>query len=201
MTSAPPSAFAGENIFTRFLNDHLLKHLNHLPALALLALTACVSQPAPPGSIDLATALTFEARRDDVVTSIEADWQTHWVDVTSPFGIGRGVLKRQSADWPSDIRIRLRVLGLEQLIVEAEAAKYSWAVSHGPERQTRMNRLGSEGSEPVDPTDADWSPAKTVLEAEAEDGSVAYFEIRLPERLFAGNPEEIRLQWVDFFRT
>lgn len=178
-----------------------MRLLTHLPALALLALTACVSEPASMEPADRVAALTFEARRDDVVIAIEASAQTHWVDVTSPFGIGRGVLRRQGDAWPSDVRLRLRVLGIEQLIIEAEEAKYSWAVSHGPERQTRMNRIGAEGSERVDPTDADWSPATTVLEADAEDGSVAYFEIRLPEPLFVGNPEEIRLQWVDFFRT
>lgn len=181
-------------------HHHVLKHLNHLPLLAVLALTACMSQPAPTGSTDRAAALTFEARRDDVLISIEATQQTHWIDVSSPFGIGRGVLRRQGDDWPSDIRLRLRVLGIEQLIIEAEGATYSWAVSHGPERETRMNRILADGSKRVDSTDADWSPIKTVLVADAEDGSVAYFEIRLPEPLFAGNPEAIRFQWVDFFR-
>jgi hypothetical protein len=28
-----------------------------------------------------------------------------------------------------------------------------------------------------------------------------YFEVPLPAKLFEGNPEEIRLRWIDFYRN
>ena len=105
------------------------------------------------------------------------------LEVRSPNGVGSGRLSRTGAAWPGSISVRLR--GFRE-IEHFRASTSSMSLICALERPEgvvaeRVCRL--EG----DTLDA--------LKVSGKD-----FIIALPPALFASNPDEIVLEWVDFWR-
>jgi hypothetical protein len=127
--------------------------------------------------------------------------ETAIVDITSERGIDKATLRRTRDDWPKAIRVRLHLSGLESFRVVGEGTIVEWSVS-GAAGDARGNSLRQGDKETlIDRT----SPYFTRVHIVGGNGGIplkgGYFEVPLPAKLFEDSPEEITLQWIDFFRN
>ena len=116
------------------------------------------------------------------------------VDIQSPRGIDRCVLKRTGDHWPEQVVLRLHLKGLESLSVAAGETSLAWAVEYAGEAgspRIRTENIGYEGAAKI------VTRSKVAPRIPLEDG---YFDIEIPARLLQQDPRELRLQWVDFYR-
>ncbi len=124
------------------------------------------------------------------------------VDISSPSGIGRSSLRRESRQWPDSVVVRLHLNGLERFAVSNGEVTVEWLVSGSGEQATSKAFLRSGDEETrLDATSPYHTPARIV----GGNGKIplegGYFEVLLPAHFFRHNPEEIALEWVDFFRN
>lgn len=129
------------------------------------------------------------------------DGDTTVIDITSKLGIGEATIKRESPQWPVSMAVRLHLKGLELLNVSNGEISVDWSVSStGDHPSTVFLRNG--GKETALNTK---SPYHTRVRIVGGKGQIplgdGYFEVRLPSKLFERNPEEIRLEWIDFYRN
>jgi hypothetical protein len=176
--------------------------------LAMFVLTAAASSvryaaaplPAKGPETNLEVKLkdpkdTCAIRRTDKETVLE---------IRSPKGISRAVVKRLGEQWPPSLTLRLRLSHLESF--EAHHGKTSVAASVGwTEAGLRMRQwsLGNEKAVinsghplflPIRLLDRDARPS-------ARPDDEGWFEIPLPTAFFEGNPETITIDWIDAYRN
>lgn len=133
------------------------------------------------------------------------------IDFSKLTGIDRCVIKRTGDAWPKQMALRLHLSGLESLSVKAGDTVLGWAVSSTGE--PTFSRSVSTGDIEIDLNTKGLKGKEEFLAAAkiVRDPSIAsserliplkngYFEIELPAALFQRNPEQLRLQWIDFFR-
>ena len=123
------------------------------------------------------------------------------VDITSKFGIDNATIKRKSNEWPKSILVRLHLGGLESFKAGGEDVAVEWSVSSTGEHAKRVSlRKGRE-----DLALDERSPYHTTVGIVGGNGKLplkdGYFEVPLPAKLFEGNPKEITLRWIDFYRN
>ena len=146
----------------------------------------------------VAHGLSIEAWRPDASIVVTRSRQGVVVDITSPFGTGRGVIRRLGEKWPAQIRIRLNLRGLELFRAVNDTIDLRWSVSHKPDHRTRLSlRTGTDTK--ILKTDSPYWTTVGVA-GDNKENAPEYFEVSLPANLFSGNPRELKLQWVDFFR-
>lgn len=123
------------------------------------------------------------------------------IDIVDAGGIGRAELKRTAMKWPKKVVLRLHLKGLESLKVNLGETKLGWWVGGGPKIKTYMSQWVKGKETSLNEKSPWWTPVKVVGGGESKiplkDG---YFEIPLPDKMFAGNPETMQIAWVDFFR-
>lgn len=122
------------------------------------------------------------------------------IDITCKSGINSATVRRNSKLWPKSILVRLHLKGLEMFHAGGKAAAVEWSVSSSGKHASRVSlRQGNQET----PIKMD-SPYFTELRIVGGDGKIplkdGYFEIPLPAKLFDGNPEELTLKWIDFYR-
>jgi hypothetical protein len=127
--------------------------------------------------------------------------KTTIIDITSDFGIDKATVKRKSDKWPKSILVRLHLGGLESFRAGNEEIAVEWSVSSTGENAKRISlRKGRDELALYEK-----SPYHTEVRIVGGNGKIplkdGYFEVRLPAKLFEGNPEEITLRWIDFYRN
>lgn len=122
-------------------------------------------------------------------------------DVASEFGIDKATIKRLTDDWPMTILVRLHLRGLESFKVGNEELAVEWSVSSTGENAKRVSLLEGQDERALD----DESPYHTDVRIVGGSGKIplkdGYFEVPLPAKLVEGNPQEITLRWIDFYRN
>ncbi len=123
--------------------------------------------------------------------------------VRSSSGIGSATIHRTTGDWPDRMTLRLYLQGLEGLKVSNGKLELVAEVA-GPDKKRFLQVTKS--SQPKNPPElqtADYEirsfdkESKSTNDVTLKDG---YFEVRLPKKLFADNPESITINWIDFYR-
>ncbi|MEZ5923340.1 MAG: hypothetical protein R3D57_03060 [Hyphomicrobiaceae bacterium] len=179
--------------------------LKAIAALTILLVASFASADARAEASELSTkaeahgihVATWQA---DTRVSITKSDAAVLLDVTCPFGIDRGVLRRTEAAWPAGIRLRLTLQGLERLeVVAGRIAIRSW-VQRGPDRRIHATVEDGTSMRTLEPDSPYWTSILVVPDERDPDRLARSFEVTLPRRIFAGNPEEITVRWVDFFR-
>jgi hypothetical protein len=105
--------------------------------------------------------------------------------------IGKHTLARPEAGWPESVHLRLYLKGLEALNVAVGDQRLELSVlSHGNHRQLQsIRRAGKETALPAD------SPLRASI-TRLDD----FFDVRIPQAVYASNPDAIELSWIDFYR-
>ncbi|RCS43916.1 hypothetical protein DTL42_18175 [Bremerella cremea] len=121
-------------------------------------------------------------------------------DITSEKGIGTATIHRTADHWPGQVLVRLHLKGLESLQVSNAKGVFEWSLaSGGDHQQTTTYQSGREHSTLAPP-----SLLYTEVKIVGGNASIplegGYFEVPLPAPLFADNPSEITLRWIDFYR-
>lgn len=168
-------------------------------SLAVLALDAAASPDGPPPKFKITTR-----RKDDSVEVRAGKDQTAF-DVKSPFGISQATFERQDDAWPRAVVVRLHLKGLENF--RASNGKVTLQAAAGIRDGKPEVRAWKDGKEdePLDRKGPLWmdirivgGDGKPARELPLMDG---YFEVGLPGAFFEGNPKQIKLAWIDFYRN
>ncbi len=169
-----------------------------LAVLAMWAVGVMIAESAEPPKFDI------RARRsDDKIIVSTQDGKT-LLTVSSPFGISKATIKCTDQRWPETLVLRLRLSGLESLVVGNPKTRLAASVSSQGDGTVRL-RLMSDGPEkPLDPSskywmeiracDADGKPAQPPL------GKDGYFEMTIPKALLDDESRILELEWIDFYR-
>jgi len=112
----------------------------------------------------------------------------------------RTTILRQAEAWPAPLVVRLHVKGLESLRVSAGAVELEGSVpSTGDHRTSWVLHAGAEEKR-LDAASPYWADIRLVAakpRVPLEDG---YFQLTLPPAILEGNPAELHLAWIDFYR-
>ena len=121
------------------------------------------------------------------------------IDVASDSGIGGAKIKRLADKWPADVHVRLHLKGLEQFDAGNNDVKFKWGVSNS-DGVSRMSLWKGTDESPVKADAREHTLVTHVRGNPNDSDDKGYFDVPLPAVLFAENPPEIRLGWIDFFR-
>ncbi len=168
---------------------------------AALVVVPLASTDVIPQSLALsANGVAVEADKRDTRITLTRTGQRVIVDVVSPSGIDRATLRRQEAEWPAEIRVRLHLAGLETFKAGNRAVEIQWSIASHSDRRTTVSLGTADGESVITTENPYWAPATIGGEYGSKSERPGYFEIVLPTKLFDENPREIVLSWLDFFR-
>jgi hypothetical protein len=170
-----------------------------LTALVAIVLATATVRAAEPGDVSLDYQLT--TGHDDTGVKVSLVDQALVLDITSPRGIDHLHVRREKAAWPDKLVVRLRLKGLEQFVIAADAKSFAWSVpSHG-EPNSRMMRFVAKEELPVAIEDPCFAAIRIVAKNHAIPLNDGYFELTFPTKCLDGNPEQIKFRWIDFYRN
>lgn len=139
--------------------------------------------------------------REGSRVQFSAEGDTTIVDITSRFGIDQATIRRESPKWPGSILVRLHLKGLELFNVGNGELSVDWSVSSTGNHSSRVF-LRSGGEETALDNKSPYHAPVRIIGGDRRIPLVdGYFEVPLPSRLFARNPVEIKLEWIDFYRN
>lgn len=170
-----------------------------LTALVAIVVATAYARAAEPDDVSLDYHLA--TGHDDTRVKVSLVDHSLVFDVTSPRGIDHLHIRRKGAAWPDKLVARLRLKGLEQFVIAADAKSFAWSVpSHG-EPNSRVMRFVANEELPVAMEDPCFAAIRIVAKNHAIPLNDGYFELTLPTKCLDGNPEEIKLRWIDFYRN
>jgi hypothetical protein len=150
--------------------------------VAILAFSATLvyaGLPDPPFKVELKKA-------EDAATVMSTHASTV-LTITSQSGIGCATLVRIGDEWPAQLMIRLTIRGLESLRMENGILYFRTSLKR-PKR-TPYWRVGKNTTAvPEGMLEITLLKTKETV------------DILVPGELMADTPEEIHLEWIDFFR-
>jgi hypothetical protein len=120
-------------------------------------------------------------------------------DITSDRGIDRAVIDRKAPQWPNQMVLRLHLKGLESLKVTCQQTTITWSISSTGDHSARTYRTIGDREQEIIESDPLYAKIKLVGDSTIPLKN-GYFELVLPQALFAGNPESIKCEWIDFYR-
>ena len=122
-------------------------------------------------------------------------------DITSRVGIDAATIKRETKTWPKTILVRLHLSGCESFRASNGEVAVEWSVSSTGDNASGVSLRTGKEETAIDEKD----PYYTEVRIVGGNGKIplkgGYFEVPLPAKLFEGNPEEITLRWIDFYRN
>lgn len=123
------------------------------------------------------------------------------IEVRCPFGIDMATITRLGPEWPKTILVHLHLKGLESFQARNGDLIIQWSVASTGNHSASVSLRTENAESPI----SNESPFFTELRTVGGDGKIplqaGYFEVPLPNKLFEGNPREIKLRWIDFYRN
>lgn len=157
---------------------------------------------ADDGKVDAGDAPPFQAtvvRADSGIRFLSEDGTTVF-DVTSKSGIGKATIKRKEEGWPKKVLLRLHLGGLESFKVGQKEFAIEWSVASTGKNEATVSLVSGKRVATLAKDSPHYSEVRIVggeRKIPLKDG---YFEVALPPKFFEDNPQEIRLEWIDFYR-
>jgi hypothetical protein len=157
------------------------------------------------GSAVAETAPSWEIRcREEGTLAATVDGGRALLSIRGGHGIGSAEVRRGSAEWPAEIRLRAHLRGLEHLAITVGRERLVAAVaSHGDyARRIRLCHADRDGPS-LDRNSPCWmdilafGPDGTPTRGLPPDGG--WFEMRIPSALLDAG-DTLKLEWVDFYR-
>ncbi len=146
---------------------------------------------------------TFHAtvgRADTRIQFVSGDEATIF-EITSGFGIDKATVERLTDRWPKSIIIRLHLKGLESFKASHGKIALAAAASRTDQSVSRVSLLEGSEEKPLDQGSPYWIEVRYRNEGSTIRTNDGYFQITMPEKFFEGNPRQITLQWIDFYRN
>lgn len=144
-------------------------------------------------------------KRDTDKVEVQSDKDAVTFAIHSPFGISRAVIARTGDTWPKAVALRLHLTGLESLRVSGGKATLHAAASvQAGKPHVRQWKDGEEETA-LDAKDKLWMDIRAMggdgQPAKALPLKNGCFEVQLPPAFLASNPQEITVDWIDFYRN
>ena len=139
--------------------------------------------------------------RADTRIRFVSEPKTTIVDVDSRFGIDTATIKRESNSWPVAIVVRVHLKGLESFSAMVGDTAVEWSVSSTGSHRKRVSLRKGGDESAIDPESPYYSDIRITGGNDKIPLQDGYFEVALPAKLLEGNPEEITLRWIDFYRN
>lgn len=169
-----------------------------LAVIGVWAVGGILPESTVPPKFDIQTR-----RQDDKILVSTQDGKTI-LTVISPFGISKATIRCAAGRWPETLVLRLRLSGLESLVVGNGKTRLAASVSSHGDGAVRLRLLGDGPEQPLDRNskywmeirafDAQGKPARPPL------GKGGYFEMTLPKALLDDDCKTLELEWIDFYR-
>lgn len=121
-------------------------------------------------------------------------------DIESQVGIDKATIKRETSEWPKAILVRLQLAGLESFRAGTKEASVEWSVSSTGENEIRSSLVSGKRETAITKDSPYFAEVRITGSEKKIPLKSGYFEIPLPAKLFEGNPAELTLAWVDFYR-
>jgi hypothetical protein len=172
--------------------------LTLLLVVGLLPVLVWADDGAAPAKFKITTK-----HKDDTV-EVKAEKDKALFIIKSPFGISQADIEREGEKWPDAVLLRLHLKGLESFRASNSKVRLDAAV--GTQEGKVKVRLWKDGKEdaPLDEKSPLWTDIRIVggdgKPAKALPLKDGYFEVALPRAFFEGNPKEITVNWIDFYR-
>jgi len=159
-------------------------------------------QAAAADGVGATPKLGFHATvgRTDTRARFLPDGDTTIFDITSATGIDKATIKRETDEWPKTILVRLHLGGLESFKFHGKNFFVEWSVSSTGDHAATITLVSGKRVAMITRDSPFYSEVRIVGGEKKIPLKDGYFEVRLPAKLFEGNPEEIKLEWVDFYR-
>jgi hypothetical protein len=122
------------------------------------------------------------------------------VEIKSQAGIDKATIKREASEWPRAILVRLHLSGLESFRVGGSGVSVEWSVSSTGENATRSSLVSGKRVVPITKESPYFAEIRIVGSEKEIPLKAGYFEIAIPPKLLENKPQELTLQWVDFYR-
>ncbi|MDG2383336.1 MAG: hypothetical protein P8N76_16825 [Pirellulaceae bacterium] len=139
--------------------------------------------------------------RQDTKVVFNATPRETIIDIRSGFGIDHATIARVGSTWPESLLVRLQLKGLELFRVENNRVAVEWSVSSSTPRRRRVTLCVDGKETAIDKQSPFFSELQIVAERGSHPVKDDYFEVRLPVKLYADNPQELELRWIDFYRN
>jgi hypothetical protein len=114
------------------------------------------------------------------------------IDIASEFGIDKATISRKTEKWPKSMLVRLHLSGLESFKADGMEATVEWSVSSTGNHPSRVTLRRGKEETALDTK----SPYHTPVRIVGGNG-----KIPLKDGYFEGNPQEVTLRWIDFYRN
>lgn len=150
-------------------------------------------------------AFKITTKRDTDRVDVDINSGKAAISIRSPFGISQAVIHRAEKSWPEAVTLKLHLQGLESFSVSNGKVTIH-AAGSSSENKPRP-RIWKDNAENVllDDKSPYWLDLRMIGSDGKPSGAIplkdGYFEIKLPKRLFEGNPQSITVDWIDFYRT
>ncbi|MFO0822529.1 MAG: sigma-70 family RNA polymerase sigma factor [Gemmataceae bacterium] len=142
-------------------------------------------------------------RATDIV-AVQSEKDRTIFDIKSPEGISTATIERTKEKWPDVVIVRLRLQALEGFWLQHEKVKLKGGVSFQQEKPPYLLVEEDKNNSKPGEKAASWgeiipmgSDGKPTEDRLLKDG---YFEIPVPKAFLEGNPKEIRIHWINFYR-
>jgi hypothetical protein len=169
--------------------------------LSLALLLTPVAQAGEPPAPKQDGRFTVETIRGGEAIKFEQADGGLILSVRSRSGIGRATVARKVASWPMVVKVRLHLKGLESFRISAGKQGVGVSVSSGNSETVRVHLIPEGREGPLLTKESLlWVKVKVVAKDKKIPVKDGYFELELPQALFNGNPAQISLHWIDFYR-
>ncbi|MFO0904985.1 MAG: hypothetical protein U0939_18410 [Pirellulales bacterium] len=130
---------------------------------------------------------------------IMVERETTVVEILDQRGIGRAALRTQAERWPTSVMLRLRLKGLESLKAADGRRTLEWSVGSTDQATRCVLRVEQQETE-LKAGDAYFAPVRVASTRPMIPLADGAFEVSLPRKLLADDPERLELHWIDFYR-
>ena len=145
--------------------------------------------------------IATDPRREDTRIRILTEDGKAIIDIHCGFGIDRTTIRRKAAKWPAKMFVRLHLRGLESFQASNGEETVRWSVSSTGRHAKRIALRRGATETPLDSKSPYYSTVSIVGGKGKLPLQNGHFNVPLPEKLFAENPESIVLSWIDFYRN
>jgi hypothetical protein len=165
----------------------------------VLLLAACLgAEPIEPQAS--ATLVAERVRAGTQVQCVADEHGATILEVECKPGIGEATIRRRTPAWPRHVSLRLHLRGLESLRVKSGDTAIEWMVSSHGDNATTVSLQTPKGTSEIDRDSPYFAAVRIVAKNQKIPLADGWFELDLPAKLLAKNPETIALFWIDVYR-
>ncbi len=175
-----------------------------LTVLSLLFMLTACSQAAAPTERPTLSATPLKG--DPLIVFSVTD-ESLLADITSPTGIGSAQIMKTGGQWPSQIVLRFRLNGLEEMKFHYGDTTLEVHISSQGDNRVSEAVVKNGETRPLEPgqlLDASYWMAVQIVGTDGAPGEIplkgGYIDVTVPPDFFRSKETKFTLEWIDFYR-